>query len=894
MSPGTGESLTLTIPNNISASADTVENVVSGTAPAYPGKTLEIRISDSSSGQMLYSTTVTADDNGNFSSNLPLPGDGYFDLVPGQIVQVIETESNGGKLYFNVYNSIPYLIAMIDHNWIQGQNFPADTDVSINIQGGNTFNFLITTDANGFFMATGSAYWPEYALQRGDSIQAGYNGQQTSMIIQNLNASVDADTDLITGTAFTPGTEGTPISEGGIYINISQQWGSQSLYNSDTTVEATGAFSLNTFTDNGFDLLAGLKICLTLIDSDGNQTAIAPYNGIPYLEACAGHNWIQGHDLPCNAALSLTINSDPTLTASITTNGNGDFFKNVWEFNSYQLQPGDVITVSPGTGESLTLTIPNNISASADTVENVVSGTAPAYPGKTLEIRISESSSGQMLYSTTVTADGNGNFSSNLPLPGDGYFDLVPGQIVQVIETESNGGKFYFNVDNPIPSPSPTMTQRQFIEGIYVAYWGRAADPGGLDYWEGFYTAGTLDFAGIAENFAISDEGKAAYTYFDTVFNHPENPITDEMRQDFVEAIYQNLFDRAPDAEGLAYWMGILESGATTPGAFIATIINTTYVGRQSASADDWNNINAKIQVAEYYTGRIDESGITWSNDTLQQAKDVLLGITKDSDIDAAKQDVDDELINNDLVAYYPFNGDAKDESKNGNHAAVYGAVLTEDRHLNSNGAYSFDGIDDYIVSQNNALNISGGFTASAWFKRSSSVAAASILGRYIKNGLNDDQFSLFSNNDRLGIQLWGNGTENVILSKQATQDTWVFIAGVFYRGVARLYINGQLAAEQQATFNVLNESQFAVKIGGSDEAENVHFPGIIDDVRIYNRALIETEIKHLYTRASKNSLDRATLLRAIWNSPTSQIKGYVPSIFERFGSASFRSFILP
>ncbi|MFH0730516.1 MAG: DUF1566 domain-containing protein [Pseudomonadota bacterium] len=185
-------------------------------------------------------------------------------------------------------------------------------------------------------------------------------------------------------------------------------------------------------------------------------------------------------------------------------------------------------------------------------------------------------------------------------------------------------------------------TPRQFIEGIYVAYWGRAADPEGLNYWEGSYNAGTLDYAGIAENFASSPEGTGAYEYFDTVFNHPENPLTDEMRQAFVVAIYQNLFNRAPDAAGLAYWVDILQSGASSPGVFIANIINSAYEGREGESADDWKNIEAKILVAEYYTNKVIAAGITWTvENNHQQAVDVLNGINKDSDIDAAKRAID-------------------------------------------------------------------------------------------------------------------------------------------------------------------------------------------------------------------------------------------------------------
>jgi len=49
------------------------------------------------------------------------------------------------------------------------------------------------------------------------------------------------------------------------------------------------------------------------------------------------------------------------------------------------------------------------------------------------------------------------------------------------------------------------------------------------------------------------------------------------------------------------------------------------------------------------------------------------------------------------LVAHYPFNGNANDQSGNGNDGTVYGATLTTDRFESLNNAYEFDGADDYI-----------------------------------------------------------------------------------------------------------------------------------------------------------------------------------------------------
>jgi hypothetical protein len=67
--------------------------------------------------------------------------------------------------------------------------------------------------------------------------------------------------------------------------------------------------------------------------------------------------------------------------------------------------------------------------------------------------------------------------------------------------------------------------------------------------------------------------------------------------------------------------------------------------------------------------------------------------------------------LNDGLVGYYPFNGNANDES--GNHGTVHGATLTEDRFGNPNNAYSFDGSDDYINA--NPINLFQSNTITAW-----------------------------------------------------------------------------------------------------------------------------------------------------------------------------------
>src|SRR4051812_9830971 len=71
----------------------------------------------------------------------------------------------------------------------------------------------------------------------------------------------------------------------------------------------------------------------------------------------------------------------------------------------------------------------------------------------------------------------------------------------------------------------------------------------------------------------------------------------------------------------------------------------------------------------------------------------------------------------NGLVAWYSFNGNANDESSNGNNGVINGAVLTADRFGNANAAYDFDGVSNYIsVTGNGSLhNIFDTMSCSIW-----------------------------------------------------------------------------------------------------------------------------------------------------------------------------------
>jgi hypothetical protein len=197
------------------------------------------------------------------------------------------------------------------------------------------------------------------------------------------------------------------------------------------------------------------------------------------------------------------------------------------------------------------------------------------------------------------------------------------------------------------------------------------------------------------------------------------------------------------------------------------------------------------------------------------------------------------------LVAYYPFNGNANDESGNGNNGTVNGALITNDRFGNSNQAYSFNGISNYInIPDNQNFHTLNSITISTWFKSLDStnywaklVAKhydASSGSFYIVWEHNYIRFSAITN-----FQYAGINSGNII------DGEWHHACGVYDGTTMYLYIDGILINSSPNNGSI-KETNYPVTIANS-ERWNEYYQGSIDDIRIYNRALTYDEIQTLY-----------------------------------------------
>ena len=215
-------------------------------------------------------------------------------------------------------------------------------------------------------------------------------------------------------------------------------------------------------------------------------------------------------------------------------------------------------------------------------------------------------------------------------------------------------------------------------------------------------------------------------------------------------------------------------------------------------------------------------------------------------------QNVPAYVPTNGLVGWWPFNGNANDESGNGNHGTVNGATLTTDRDGKPNSAYSFNGTNFINVTNSSiaAFNQSS-FSACLWFK--TNTASVGTFIRY-DNCISFSGWGMRIGHPKQGIvnvlEFPSNRLPNEINSTSLyNNNQWN--QAIFIRDVSTLkdllYINGVLIGQKSFTsINQLSNTGSVFRFGSCAGYE--YFSGLLDDIAIYNRALTQEEITKLYT----------------------------------------------
>ncbi len=196
---------------------------------------------------------------------------------------------------------------------------------------------------------------------------------------------------------------------------------------------------------------------------------------------------------------------------------------------------------------------------------------------------------------------------------------------------------------------------------------------------------------------------------------------------------------------------------------------------------------------------------------------------------------------NQQILARYPFNGNANDMSGNNYDATVHGATLSSDRYGRENHAYLFDGISNYMVAPLN-LNFHQEVSLTFWMQiESLPTTKAAIFsneaasGGRIINILNDGRLEMIDPNGSSGNSV-----------QQLQSGNWYHVCAIWTSGHNQLFINNQIEINEAASPGGLDDMP-VLNIGrpGNGDDEYAHIS--LDEIQIYSRVLQPEEVAWFY-----------------------------------------------
>lgn len=237
-------------------------------------------------------------------------------------------------------------------------------------------------------------------------------------------------------------------------------------------------------------------------------------------------------------------------------------------------------------------------------------------------------------------------------------------------------------------------------------------------------------------------------------------------------------------------------------------------------------------------------------------AKKTVLGIIAVLGLLCAGAHAQSFLTNN-LVAYYPFNGNANDASGNGYNGTNINAVATTNQFGYTNSAYDFNGSAEVDLPLTTVTNFSSG-TISAWVDLRDNTQAT-IFSRQHDGVDSYAVFSIGSSETSHGYESQGtpgtvyfrsdNEIPTCASSNMVPTEAWCQVAVVFSPTNCIIFINGTPSGVYYGNFS-LPLDPATVDVAGSQDIDNVYsynLNGIMDDLRIYDTALSSNEIAQLY-----------------------------------------------
>lgn len=216
--------------------------------------------------------------------------------------------------------------------------------------------------------------------------------------------------------------------------------------------------------------------------------------------------------------------------------------------------------------------------------------------------------------------------------------------------------------------------------------------------------------------------------------------------------------------------------------------------------------------------------------------------------------------LNSGLLAYYPFSGNANDASGNGNNPIFNNATLTVDYYGNANSAYYFNGVDNYMEILNNEslnpkeltlcamVNVQGFYYGNCYNnciidKGTSDGEAGNYSLRFTQSAITNGSCGI---QDTINQQFVGyayNNSTAGLYNPPVQKNVWTCVVYTVSADSLKLYVGGNLVWKEKKTSDIGSNSYNVFLGRKGDDSFPYWFNGVMDEVRIYNRALTPGEV---------------------------------------------------
>jgi hypothetical protein len=397
------------------------------------------------------------------------------------------------------------------------------------------------------------------------------------------------------------------------------------------------------------------------------------------------------------------------------------------------------------------------------------------------------------------------------------------------------------------PTPPSNLTATNGLLGTVNLSWTASTDDVGVTGYSIYrsttsgFTPSSATLIGTSTTASYSDQVAAgSYYYLVTARDAAGN-----VSQPSNEATGTSAADTVPPTVSII----APASGASVSGTVAVSASASDNVGVASVQfVLDNVNFGAPLTAAPY--------SFSWNSATVVNGTHTWAAIARDASGNSTTSATITFTVNNSaipgLIASYGLDEGTgtvvNDSSTNHNNGTLTNATWTIGHFGN---ALKFTGATNSLVTINSStsLNATTGLTVEAWVNPSTLTSPdgnwVAAVAKEHRNSSNDIAYALYAatgTSTPPALHLLIGGTDvGVSGTSVLPLNTWTFLVGTYDGATMKLYVNGTLVGSKAKTGTITTTAD-PLRIGGDWSGEM--FTGIIDNVRIYNRALIASDIQ--------------------------------------------------